>query len=384
MNNKRELNKLAENHFDVVIVGAGSMGMAAGYYLSKLGVKTLMIDSYDPPHSIGSHHGETRIIRHAYGEGRSYVPLTLRAQQLWHELQLEAGKELFLNTGVVSIGDEESSFLKEIMESAKEFNLPITYLNSEEIHTRWPGLHLPANFVGCLEKSSGVLLVEECIRAYRNLALQNGARLIANTDVVSIVQNGDRAVVHTKDNEYHAEKVIVCAGAWTGKLLSELNLPIEPTRKTVAWFEDEQHQYGYKNFPAFVFQLEDSAFYGFPNFGKGIKVGRHDGGQKMDPDLMNQEFGTQPEDEGDLARFVQSYFPSASKTASHGHVCIYSMTPDEDFIIDVHPQMPNVFIAAGFSGHGFKFSSVVGEILSEMVTEGKTKHDISAFSLARF
>ncbi|PLR75927.1 N-methyl-L-tryptophan oxidase [Bacillus sp. V3-13] len=372
------------NHFDVVIVGAGSMGMAAGYYLSKLGVKTLMIDSYDPPHSIGSHHGETRIIRHAYGEGRSYVPLTLRAQQLWNELQFEAGKELFLNTGVVSIGDADSSFLKEIMESAKEFSLPIIYLNSDEIHTRWPGLRLPANFVGCLETSSGVLLVEECIRAFRDLAIQNGARLIANTDVVEIVQHGDRAVVHTKKTQYHAEKVIVCAGAWTGKLLAELNLPIEPTRKTVAWFADEQKQYSHQNFPAFVFQLEDSAFYGFPDFGKGIKVGRHDSGQKVDPDKMDRKFGSQQEDEGDLSRFVQSYFPSASKTASKGQVCMYSMTPDEDFIIDVHPQMPSVVIAAGFSGHGFKFSSVVGEILSEMVTEGKTKHDISEFSLARF
>lgn len=373
--------------FDVIIVGAGSVGMAAGYDLAKKGVRTLLLDAYDPPHTMGSHHGDTRIIRYAYGEGVQYVPLVLRAKELWTELEDLSGVPLFAQTGVLSAGPVGCQFLQEVQDSAKQFSLPLEVLQAQEVHERWPGITLPEDFYACLEPDSGVLYSEACIRAYRKLAIQHGAVLRTHTRVTGLQVEPNHVIVQTENASYRGAKVLVSAGAWNPSILQSLglHLPLVPTRKTVAWFEADEDLYQSAKFPAFVFTLRDSMFYGFPSFdGSGVKIGRHDAGQPIDPDQLDRTFGTFSSDEGDVRSFLESYMPQAAGRLTQGKVCIYTMTPDEHFVIDRHPEHEHVVITAGFSGHGFKFASAIGEVASQLLSEGKAAHDLSMFSLLRF
>ncbi|MDR7315428.1 N-methyl-L-tryptophan oxidase [Brevibacillus nitrificans] len=375
-------------NYEVIIVGAGSMGMAAGYYLAKQGVRTLLLDSYDPPHTMGSHHGDTRIIRHAYGEGKQYVPLALRAQQLWRELETVSGTKLFEQTGVLSAGPLADSFLQEIRESAETYSLPLEVLRASEVNERWPGISLPDHFYACLETSSGVLYSEKCITAYREQAIAAGATLLTHTPVTAIQPDGDGVIVHTEAHTYRAGQLLLSAGAWNPALLAslDLSLPLSPTRKTVAWFGSEEDLYRADKFPAFIFKLADeTSYYGFPSIDQaGVKIGRHDGGVEIDPDRLERTFGAFLSDEGDVRSFLETYMPQAAGALRQGRVCIYTMTPDEHFIIDRHPEHSQIVIAAGFSGHGFKFASAVGEAASELLTQGKSTYDLSMFSLQRF
>lgn len=373
--------------YEVIIVGAGSMGMAAGYYLAKRGVRTLLLDAFDPPHTMGSHHGDTRIIRHAYGEGKQYVPLVLRAQQLWLELEKASGTKLFEQTGVLSAGPLHCPFLQELRESAEVYSLPLEVLNAAEVNTRWPGISLPDDYYACLEPTSGVLYAEKCIAAYRKLAVAAGATLLTDTPVTGLLPDGDGVIVRTKAQTYRADKLLLSAGAWNPSLLASLGLtlPLVPTRKTVAWFGADESLYGAGRFPAFIFNLEESTFYGFPSFDQaGVKIGRHDGGMAIDPDRLERTFGAFLSDEEDVRSFLETYMPQAAGALRQGRVCIYTMTPDEHFVIDRHPAYPQIVIAAGFSGHGFKFSSAVGEAASDLLTKGASTQDLSLFSLDRF
>lgn len=372
--------------FDVIVVGAGSVGMAAGYELAKKGVRTLLIDAFDPPHTMGSHHGDTRIIRHAYGEGVQYVPLALRAQELWEELSGLSGKTLFARTGVLGAGPLGSPFLAEMQVSAKQFSLPLEVMSAEEINRRWDGMNLPDNFYGCYETNAGVLYSERCITAYRELATSLGAVLLTHTRVTDVQVETDHVTVTTDQGSYRGEKLLLSAGAWNPALLKSLGLqlPLVPTRKTVAWFAADEQLYSSEKFPAFVFELEDSIYYGFPSIDQtGVKIGRHDGGHPIDPDQLDRTFGTYPSDEGDVRSFLETYMPQAAGPLQQGRVCIYTLTPDEHFVIDHHPEHEHVIITAGFSGHGFKFASAIGEAASQLLTDGKSTHDLSLFALNR-
>ncbi|MEH7224434.1 N-methyl-L-tryptophan oxidase [Bacillus sp. JJ1566] len=373
--------------FEVIIVGAGSMGMAAGYYLSKKGKRVLLIDSHDPPHIEGSHHGETRIIRHAYGEGESYVEMALRAQELWNELQELSEEDVFINTGVINIDQPDSKFIQNVISSAEKYSLNVDQLSAAQINQRWQGFNVPDGYIGCYELDSGVLMSENCIRAYKKEAIKNGAILKPNSPVTSISIFESHVQVNTEKDSYTAESLIFTPGAGTRRLLPliGLELPLQEIRKTFSWFESDEEIYHSDTFPAFAFQLPTETFYGFPSInGAGVKIGRHDGGQPRDMGKAIEEFGTYEEDVSDVGRFAERYI---SKVGYHkmGRVCTYTNTPDEDFIIDTHPNHDHVVIACGFSGHGFKFSSVVGEILSDLVTEDRqTKFDIRPFSIQRF
>ncbi|MFF5995508.1 N-methyl-L-tryptophan oxidase [Lysinibacillus sp. KU-BSD001] len=367
--------------FDSIIIGAGSMGMAAAYFLAKAGKKVCMIDAFDPPHTNGSHHGETRIIRYAYGEGIEYVPLALRAAELWEELEHEVEKPLLLKTGVINIGNKDNAFVQTVIESARAFDLPLEVLNAEEITKRWPGIKVDDHMIAAFEPTSGVLRVEDCVAAYKALAIEAGATLHVNEPVQNI-RCGDVVVVKTAVATYEADTCIVCAGAWTSELLKPFRLSLNPIRKTFAWFEAEEGLYGQENFPAFAVELKDACYYGFPSIDRaGYKIGRHDGGETIHP---NDEL--RPFDEGDaldLQQFIQSYMPQVG-ALKEGKVCKYTMTPDEHFIIDYLPEHKNIIVASGFSGHGFKFSSAIGEMLAQMVIDGKSKLSNELFKLSRF
>ncbi|KRF43842.1 N-methyl-L-tryptophan oxidase [Paenibacillus sp. Soil787] len=374
-------------NYDVIIVGAGSMGMAAGYYLSLEGKSVLLLDSFNPPHDRGAHHGDTRIIRHAYGEGTSYVPLALRAQQLWFDLERESGRKLFCQTGVLNVGTRDSTFLQQVVSSSEAYSLPLQTVDSSKIHTVWPGISLPDGYVGCFESDSGVLKSEECIRAYRELLEHHQVTILTNTSVQELSIDSAGVTVQTANESYTGRALIVTAGAWSSKLLPLMNIhpPLVTKRKTFAWFEADDFLFGEEQFPAFTFETSLGHYYGFPSMGgAGLKVGRHDGGLRINPDEAIPEFGALQEDEEDLRMFLSRFMPLANTKLRKGKTCTYTLTPDENFIIDTHPEYPHIAFAAGFSGHGFKFSSVVGEILCQLITKGKSEHDISLFSMNRF
>ena len=358
--------------YDVIVIGAGSMGMATGYFLAKAGKNVLMIDAFNPPHEEGSHHGETRIIRFAYGEGASYVPFVKRAGELWKELEAQTNEQLFLQTGVINVGEASHSFIKNVVSSAELYDLPLEQYTAAESMDKWPGLALPENLVTCFEPTAGVLRVEACVAAYKQLALAAGATLHTNEKVESI-EAGDTVRVQTVNAVYEAKQLIVTAGAWATELLQtmDVSIPVTPTRKTFAWFDADESLYAENLFPAYCFEFAGSSYYGFPSIdGAGLKIGRHDGGDTVNPNEPLRPFDEQ--DTVDLQNFITQFMPKHGDL-KFGKTCKYSMTPDEDFIIDFLPEHQNILIAAGFSGHGFKFSSAVGEVLADLTLHGESK-----------
>jgi sarcosine oxidase/N-methyl-L-tryptophan oxidase len=379
---------LNNRSFDALIIGAGSMGMAAGYYLSRLGNKVLLIDAGDPPHDQGAHHGGTRLIRHAYGEGAAYVPLALRAQQLWEDLEQETGTTLFARTGVVNIGAPDDPFLREVQLSAARHGLPLETLTGPEASRRWPAWRLTANHIVNFEPDAGVLFCERAIGAYRQLATALGATLRTNTRIARVECHGrDSVNVWTDTDEmFSARDLIVCAGKSTRHLLAPLGLdvPVTRVRKSFAWFEPAADLFAPEHFPGFFVASEVGGYYGFPDLdGSGLKLGRHDSGEPVSADAALAPFGAEPSDLGDLQAFLQRYLPGAGKLRV-GRACEYDMTPDTHFIIDRVPACPNVHVATGFSGHGFKFASAIGEALAERVTQGTSRIDLSMFAHRRF
>lgn len=375
-------------HYDHIIVGAGSMGAAAGYFLSKKGKSVLMLDAFNPPHDFGSHHGDTRLIRYAYGEGDFYVPFVLRARDLWKQLEEESGARIFNQTGIINVGKKGDAFLETVESSAEKFNLPLLLLDAKETMDKWPGIQMPEDFVTCYEETSGVLYTKQAIESFIKIATQNGAVLKTNSKVISVnTLNQTTVEVVTENGEtYTANNVILTTGAWAKQMLDNagVSVPLRPIRKTFAWFEAEEALYGDSQFPGFSFQYGDACYYGFPSIdGVGVKVGRHDLGDAVDPDDDKIPFGEVTGDKEDLQDFLQTFLPQVGEL-KFGKTCMYSMTPDEHFIIDKVPGKENIIVAAGFSGHGFKFASAVGELLSQMALNEKIDLNIEAFSIARF
>lgn len=371
--------------YDVIVVGAGSMGMSAGYFLAKKGLKTLLIDAFDPPHTEGSHHGDSRLIRHAYTGHETYSLMAVRAHKLWNELEEATGKSLLVQSGVLNMAPSNYFALDQKLENAERFKLPIEILKSADIRKRWPGINLPEEYVGLYEKEAGYLHSDECIRAYRTLAIEAGAVLLPFTRVEDIDIQPNGVSIQTNAGRFHADQVVLSAGAWFETLNKVIKLPIRAVRKTVAWFEADEALFDLKHFPGFTLGAGAGGFFGFPSVnGSGVKIGRHDTGVEWKPGDIVLPFGSYPEDEGDLRAALEAFMPRAAGKLLKSVVCKYEFSPDDNFIIDRHPDHGNVIVAGGFSGHGFKFSSVVGEILSELVVDQRTSHDISPFSLSRF
>ena len=374
--------------YDVIIIGAGSMGVAAGYYLAAEGQKVLLLDAHNPPHDFGSHHGDTRLIRFAYGEGERYVPFALRAGTLWEELEQRVKRTIWKRTGVLNFAPKGDEFLQNVRTSAAHFDIPIESLSAQQVNERWPGFSLSPDFEAIFEPTAGVLLTQPIIESYIELALAAGATLLPNRYVQKIEPSTHNVTVTTTNQEtFTASKIIVTAGAWATKLLAntDLTLPMQPIRKCFAWYDGNEELYNATHFPGFAYINGDlEGYYGFPSIdGSGVKIGRHDGGQPIDPDAPRIPFGTIEADITDLHDYKTRFMPQVG-ALKDGKTCMYAMTPDEDFIIDRHPLYAHVFIAAGFSGHGFKFASAVGEALKELTLTGTTTIDLSPFSLARF
>lgn len=371
--------------YDVIVVGAGSMGMSAGYELATRGLKTLLIDAFNPPHNMGSHHGEPRLIRHAYHGGDTYVKMAIRADERWQELERLSGEKLVERSGVLNIAEKSFYNYEGRLGDAYANGVEAQLLEASEINRRFPGVHLSDSYQGMFEPNAGYLYSEKCVAAYKQQAIAAGVELLLNSFVTEIKAEHSSVIVRTKDDSFTATKVIITVGAWFKMLSPFIDLPIQAVRKVVGWFETSNPAFEAGEFPGFTFGGSEGGYYGFPSIsGAGIKIGRHDTGALWKPGENLAPFGTYPEDEADLRYALESFIPGAAGKLLRSAVCKYEMTPDEDFIIDAHPEYSNVLLAGGFSGHGFKFASVIGEILADQIENKKVSFDLRLFSLSRF
>lgn len=368
--------------YDLIVVGSGSVGAAAGWYATQAGLKVLMIDGAHPPHTQGSHHGETRLIRHAYGEGALYVPLVLRAQTLWDELEKQCGERIMHRCGVINLAPATSEFIRNVEQSAETYALPVEKLSGAEAKARWPQLTVPDDYTGIFEPQSGYLKSEVAIRHYIRLAEEAGCAQLFNCAVSAIEEQDGLQLVHTPEGPFKARKLLLSAGTWVKTLLPEL--PVTPVRKVFAWHQADGRYSENNKFPAFTVEMTDgSHFYGFPADNNAIKIGRHDGGQPITSPQQRKPFGTVADDGSELFSFLRQVLPGVG-VCLRGEACTYDNTSDEDFIIDTLPGSPDRLIITGLSGHGFKFASVLGEIAAGFAQNKTAEFDLSPFSLSRF
>ncbi|ADO48980.1 Sarcosine oxidase [[Enterobacter] lignolyticus SCF1] len=368
--------------YDLIILGSGSVGAAAGYYAARAGLSVLMTDAHMPPHSDGSHHGDTRLMRHAYGEGEKYVPLVLRAQALWDELAALSGEEIFERSGVINFGPASSAFLANVARSAAQFGLEVEALDAQTIMSRWPEIRVPDDYQGLFEPASGVLKSELAIKTWIRLAKDAGCAQLFNCPVTAIHHDADGVTLETADGDYRGAKLVVSAGTWVTKLLPDL--PVQPVRKVFAWFQADG-RYSRKNrFPAFTGEMPNGDhYYGFPADDNELKIGKHNGGQLISSPQERKPFGAVATDGSEAFSFLRYVLPGIGGCL-HGASCTYDNSPDEDFIIDTLPAHPQTLVITGLSGHGFKFAPVLGEIAVDFALGNASDFDLSPFRLARF
>ena len=369
--------------FDAIVVGMGGFGSAALYHLARRGQRVLGVERFDIPHDLGSSGGVTRIIRLAYYEHSSYVPLLARSYELWRELEAEAGERLLVITGSVDASEEGGRIFSGSLASCLEHGLPHEVLTAEELAARFPGYRLPPATMAVLQPEGGFLLPERCIVAHVELAQAAGAEVRARERVVAWEPGGDGVRVRTDRGAYAADRLVLAGGAWMSELMG---LPlVQAERQVLGWFQPLRPElFAPERFPVFNLELGEDHFYGFPVYGiPGFKLGRyHHLGEEVDADSVDRT--PRPDDEAVLRSFAERYFPDAAGPAMTLKACLFENTPDEHFIVDLHPDAPGVVCLGGGSGHGFKFCSVLGEIAADLALDGQTRHDIGLLRLGRF
>jgi sarcosine oxidase len=372
--------------FDVIVIGLGAMGASACYHLAARGHRVLGLEQHHLAHDRGSSHGETRLIRKSYFENPDYVPLLCRAFDLWDALQAECGETLFERNGLVTFGRPGQSRVYEgTLASGRLHEIPLERLKRDEALRRWPIYRPPEGFAALYEPGAGFLYAEKSVLAHAGQARRYGAILRENEPVLDFhVENG-RAHVRTTQARYSAARLIVAGGGWSARLLSALGLPLKLRKMTLGWFSAAKQHAAEIGTPGFVFDLDEDFYYGFPQIdGESVKTAGHRRFETLEEPEDKDAQPPAPERMEALRGFVRDCLPYATDKPLRFSNCIYTMTPDEDFVIDRHPGAPELVFAAGFSGHGFKFASVVGEILADLAIDGATRHPIGFLSASRF
>lgn len=376
---------MAKTH-DVIVVGVGGMGSAALYHLARRGTRVLGLERFDIPHDQGSSHGVNRIYRLAYYEHPSYVPLMRRALDLWRELEAGAGEQLVHRTGSVDAGPAGGEVFGGSLESCLLHGLDHEVLSGTDLTRRFPGYRLPADALALYQPEGGFILSERAIVAHVRAAQACGAEVRSREAVQEWTPTAEGGVrVRTAAGSYEADAIVITTGAWTGSLIPGLARVAVAERQVLGWFRPLRPElFAPDRFPVFNLSVPEGRFYGFPVYGiPGFKIGRyHHLGETVAADFLDRTVTER--DEAVLRDAVGRYFPMADGPAMTLKACMFTNTPDEHFIIDAVPGSSGVFVAAGFSGHGFKFASVVGEILADLVESGSTRHDIAMFRASRF
>jgi len=375
----------ADRHFDVIVLGVGGMGSSTLYQLARRRKRVLGIERYDIPHAMGSSHGETRIIRLAYYEDPSYVMLLQRSYELWRGIQSRAGERLLHTTGSVDASPSDSWVFKGSLQSCLEHDLPHEVLTSRELTERFPGYRLPRETMAVYQPDGGFLLPERCIVSFVQAAQAEGAVVHGREEVLGWEPTRDGVRVTTDKDTYTAERLVITAGAWNRRLLPFLERLAVPERQVLAWLQPRAPElFTPDRFPVFNLLVEEGRFYGFPAFGvPGFKFGKYHHFEEFgNPEELDHE--PRRADEIMLGEFAARHFPDGFGPTMALQTCYFTNTPDKHFIIDLHPQYPQVSFASPCSGHGYKFASVIGEIMADLAERETTRHNIELFRLDRF
>lgn len=373
-------------HYDAIVLGVGGIGSAAMFHLARRGLRVLGVEQLAPGHDSGSSHGETRAIRKAYFEHPDYVPLLHRAYDNWDELQSLLGSQLLHRVGLLEVGPPESVLISGIRRAAEQYQLPLEELSRSQVRSRFRGFEVPTNSVAMFEPDGGYLLVEACVQAHVQLAQRAGAELLCGTQVTGWESRSTEIVVYCREQTFTAERLIITAGAWSAKLLNELGIRLRVLRKHLHWFATS-HAAAYAvdaGSPVFFYDTPQGFYYGFPSLDqRSLKIAEHSGGETIEePDQLDRS--PDPQETARVVDFLRRHLTLLTHTEARHSVCMYTMSPDENFIVDQHPHEPRITLAAGLSGHGFKFASVLGEVLADLACSGSTRWPIDFLRLRRF
>jgi sarcosine oxidase len=374
----------ADTHADVIVVGVGGMGSAATSHLARQGLDVIGLERYDIPHSQGSSHGLTRIIRLPQYEGPAYVPLVRRAMELWQDLDRKADASLLHQVGSVDFSHPDCDLASDSERSCEVHDIPHEVLSGADLSRRFPGYEIPEEYRAVYQPDGGFLHAEQCTVAHVQAAHRHGATVRARESVEDWHATESGVRVTTDRGSYAADTMVVTAGAWTGQLLPAFSEYLEPERQVLGWFQPQVPEFDPDGFPVFVGEVPEGHYYGFPVYNvPGFKLGKFNHRNETGtPAELKRE--PDREDERLLREFTESYFPEAAGPTMRLSTCMFTNTPDEDFIIDRHPNHHNVVVGAGFSGHGFKFASVVGEVLASIAVDDEPDQDLDLFDLSRF
>lgn len=372
--------------YDVIVIGIGGMGSATAYQLASRGMDTLGLEQYDIPHTMGSSHGVTRIIRKGQYEDSEYVPLAVRSYELWRELEERTGRDLLYVTGGLDAGPVDGDVFPNSRRSCEAHDIDHEVLTGHEVNERFPGYELPESHQAVYQPESGFLVPEQCIIAHVEAAQAEGAEIRAREPVAEYTELTDGGVrVTTAKGSYEADELVITAGAWAREFLPEFTEEFVPVRQVLAWLQPtDPATFAPSNFPVFIHETETERYYGFPQYDvPGFKFAQFDNdADTVDPDGWGRT--PRPEDEAVLRSYAERYFPDGAGPTMRLSTCMFTNTPDEHFVLDTLPANSSVTVGAGFSGHGFKFASAVGEVLADLAIDGTTDHDIGLFDIDRF
>ncbi len=378
--------------FDVIVIGVGSMGSSTCYYLSRQGYKVLGLEQFEITHEYGSHAGQSRIIRKAYFENPDYVPLLKRAYENWKTLEDETGNQIYFKTGLLYFGPPDHLLIKGVKQSASLYKIELSNPSALETINRFPQFNIPGNFETLFEPAAGFVTPEKAIRLYTERAISKGCEIHINEKVIEWKKGGTGIKVITDKKNYYCNKLIITAGAWAGKMIPGLFDKIKVTRQFMAWIKPKRwNNFTLSNFPCWLMadDTRPGCYYGFPILPEpafegpaGLKLAHHHPADETNPENVNRQITK--EDEENLRYIFRKYFNDDFESILSYKICLYANSPDEDFIIDKLPGYENhVMVACGFSGHGFKFVSVVGEILADLTIHSKTDLPVEFLSIKR-
>lgn len=374
-----------KKHYDVIVIGAGAMGTAASYHLAQRGTSVLVLEQFAVPHALGSSHGESRKIRLGFVDPASFE-LAQRSFDHWDALQEASGRRLLYRTGGLYLGPPGCTFIEDLRKAAGLHDLPLEKLDHAAIAVRYPQFQIPDHYQGVVDGTAGMLRPERAVAAHAELAMRHGAAVHGHEPVQGWSTTHRHVTVETKRATYNADRLLICGGAWSTKLMAGLGVELSVTRQVLGWvWPKKPALFDLDTLPGWgIDDGEGHWYYGFPMLdgGVGFKLARDWKATPVDPDTISRE--PTPADEEDFRPCLRRFIPEADGPTLAVRICMYTNSPDDMCIIDQHPRHENVFFACGFSGSGFKFSPVVGEALADLAMNGKTNLPMDSFRLGRF
>lgn len=369
--------------FDIIVAGVGAMGSASLFHLARQGWRVAGIDPHPPGHDQGSSHGETRIIRKAYFLDPGYVPLLHRSYDLWRELEADSGQSLLHLTGLLCIGEEGSRFIEGLRRCFAVHQLPHENLAPAEVRLRYPAFQVTDGCVVFLDPEGGYLHPEACVRAHAGLALKHGATLFSGERLLAWQADGAGVRVRTDRRDLLAAKLLITTGAWAPPEFVALGIPLRVRRKVLFWHQ-LRHPSAFTGTPVWIWKSGASDFYGFPSLDGATMKSAEDSGGDYLADPEDRDFTIRPADDLALTPFLQRAFPGMVGSVASAKTCLYTDAADKNFVIGFHPGHPQVLLASCCSGHGFKLSAVLGEVLAQAIIHGRLGPEAAFLSMNRF